>query len=128
MNTMTLEQFHAALKAQGVKSHIDFAFVCPMCKTVQSGRDLIAAGAGADFAKVDKYLAFSCYGRFTGAGSSRKEPDGNPCDWSLGGLFQFHELEVVTPDGAKNPRFALATPEQAQAHAAKHAAEAQVTQ
>jgi hypothetical protein len=128
MKTMTLTEFHAALKAQGVQSSTDFAFVCPMCETVQSGRDLIAAGAGGDFDAVEKYLAFSCYGRWTGAGSSRKEADGNPCNWSLGGLFQLHKLEVETPDGKKHPRFDLATPEQAQAHAAKHAAAEQVTQ
>jgi len=46
MKTMTVEEFHTALKAQGVASHEHAAFICPMCKTVQSARDLIAAGAG----------------------------------------------------------------------------------
>jgi hypothetical protein len=120
MKTMTLEEFRAALKAQGVKTHADFAFVCPRCATVQSSRDLIAAGAGADFDSIEKYLGFSCFGRWTNAGPSRKEPDGNPCNWMLGGLFQLHNLEVVTEDGEHHPRFDVATPEQAQAHAAKH--------
>ena len=113
MKTMTLQEFHAALHAQSVKSHLDFALVCPRCGTVQSGRSLMAAGAGETFDDVEKYLGFSCVGRFTGAPSPRKEPDGKPCNWTLGGLFQLHTLEVVTPDGKRHPRFEPATPEQA---------------
>lgn len=116
MKTMTITEFHGALIAQGVKRE-DLALICPMCQTLQSATDLIKAGAGADFDAVEKYLGFSCVGRFTGAGSPRKEPDGKPCNWTLGGLFHTHKLEVETPDGKKHPRFEPATPEQAQAHA-----------
>lgn len=112
-----LAQFKSELVAQGVGSHEDFAFTCPMCGTVQSSRDLIAAGAGDSFDAVEKFLAYSCVGRFTGAKSPRVKWDGKPCDWTLGGLFRLHALEVVTEDGSHHPRFELATPEQAQAHA-----------
>lgn len=118
MKTMTVDEFHASCKAQGVPTHSDVAFICPRCKTIQSARDLIEAGAGADFEAVSGYLGFSCVGRFTGAGSPRKTPDGKPCNWTLGGLFSLHELEVITPDGKHHPHFELATPEQAQIHAA----------
>lgn len=118
MKTMTLDEFLAGCKAQGVKSSDDIALVCPMCGTVQSARDLINAGAGEDFNSVEKYLGYSCIGRFTGAGAPRKTPDGEGCNWTLGGLFQTHKLEVITPDGKRHPRFELATPEQAQTHAA----------
>lgn len=114
MKTMTMEEHRAALKAQGV-DHLDYAFVCPRCGTVQSAQSLIKAGAGNAFDEVEKYLGFSCVGRFTGAGSPRKVPDGAPCNWTLGGFFQLHELEVVGPDGEVYPRFEPATPEQAQA-------------
>jgi hypothetical protein len=117
MKTMTLAEFHATLKAQGVKTHLDFAFRCPMCGTIQSARDLIDAGAGPDMEAVEKYLAYSCVGRFTGASSPRKAPDGQPCNWTLGGLFRTHKLEVVTEDGERHSRFELATPEEAMAHA-----------
>ena len=117
MRTLTLNEFHTECKAQGMKSREDIAMVCPMCGTVQSARDLMVAGAGADFEAVEKYLGFSCFGRFTKAGSPRKTPDGQPCNWTLGGLFTLHTLEVVTPDGKNHPRFELATPEQAQHHA-----------
>ena len=115
MRTIAFEEFKGELKAQGVPiEHV--AFICPMCKTIQSASDLIKAGAGKDFDEVEKYLGFSCVGRWTNAKSPRKKPDGEPCDWTLGGLFPLHSLEVETPDGEKHPRFELATPEQAQAH------------
>jgi hypothetical protein len=106
VKTVTLDEFQTAIKAQGVPiEHV--ALKCPICKTIQSGTDLIAAGAGNDFDAVEKYLGFSCVGRFTQSAG---------CDWTLGGLFQLHELEVVTPDGKKHPRFELATPEEARDH------------
>jgi hypothetical protein len=119
MNTMTLEEFHAACKAQAPSNDL-IVFKCPTCSTLQSARDLISAGAGADFDAVQRYLGFSCIGRFTGAGSPRKEPDGQPCNWTLGGLFRTHRLEVVTPDGERHPQFELATHDEAEAHRARH--------
>jgi hypothetical protein len=116
MKTMSLADFHAVLKAQGVpRDHL--AFRCPMCQTVQSANDLITACAGKDFEEVDKYLGFSCVGRFTGAGSpSATKGKGIGCNWTLGGLFQMHELEVITEDGKNHPQFEPVTPEEAQAH------------
>lgn len=113
MRTVTLEEFRAEIKAQGLPEREDFAFKCPRCGTVQSARDLIAAGAGEDFEAVEKYMGFSCVGRWTGAGSPRKEPDGKPCNWTLGGLFQFHDLEVDDGEGGTHPMFEPATPEEA---------------
>ena len=44
MKNMSLADFHAVLKAQGVpRDHL--AFRCPMCQTVQSANDLITAGS-----------------------------------------------------------------------------------
>lgn len=117
MKTLTLDEFHAACKAQAPSAEL-IVFKCPMCGTLQTGRDLIAAGAGADLNAVERYLGFSCIGRFTNAGSPRGKPDGKPCDWSLGGLFQTHTMEVVTPDGKRHPRFELADHEEAAAHRA----------
>ena len=116
METMTVDQFHAALKAQAVPTREDLALKCPMCGCVQSARDLISAGAGDSFDAVEKYLGYSCVGRFTGAGSPRKAPDGKACNWTLGGLFALHKLEVVSEDGKKHPRFEVATPDEARAH------------
>jgi hypothetical protein len=109
MITMTISEFRAALAAQGATRREDISVVCPMCKTVQSAADLIAAGAGPDYASVERYLGFSCVGRFIGAGSPRSAPDGKPCNWTLGGLFEVHELEVVTEDGKHHPHFEVAS-------------------
>jgi len=95
METMTVDEFKEAIKSQNVPIE-DVTFECPRCKTLQSANDLIKAGAGKDFEEVEGYIAFSCVGRWT---------KDKGCDWTLGGLFQIHELEVITPDGEKHPRF-----------------------
>lgn len=115
---VTLDEYHDRLRRQGVARE-DLAVVCPACGVAQSARDLIAAGAGRDFDEVERFLGFSCVGRWTGAGPARPDPDGQPCDWTLGGLFQLHELEVETEDGELHPRFAPASPELARAHATR---------
>ena len=115
VRTITLEQFGHEMRMQGVPTHQQVAFVCPMCATVQSAISLILADAGADFAAVEKHLGWSCVGRFLGAEPPRRRPDGKPCDWSLGGLFKLHRLEVILADGTRAMRFELATPAAAQA-------------
>ena len=118
MNEMTLAEFQDACKAQADRG-ANVVVKCPMCQTLQTSADLIAAGAGKDFDAVQGKLGFSCVGRWTGAGSPRRTPDGKPCNWTLGGLLQAHALEVVLPDGERVPHFELATPAEAEAHRAK---------
>lgn len=123
METMTIPEFHAALRAQGVSSHEHCAFLCPMCNTAQSGASLIAAGAGKTFDDVERYVGFSCVGRFTGAGShDPKSLPGRGCDWTLGGLLRLHQLVVIDDEGKERPRFRLASPDQAQALERENAA------
>lgn len=117
---ITLEEFKAELKAQGVQRRLDYAFICPCCKTLQSGADLVAAGAGDEAEVMGKYIGFSCVGRFTGKGQPRRNPDGEACNWTLGGLLQLHELEVIDGNEKVHQHFEIATPEQAQAHASTH--------
>lgn len=112
---ISIEEFHGELRAQGVSGKHHLAFRCPMCGTLQSAASLIKAGAGKDFEQVEKFLGFSCVGRFTNAASPRKKPDGQPCNWTLGGLFQFHKLEVIDADGKSHPRFEIATAAEAAA-------------
>lgn len=115
MDTMTIPEFHAALRAQGVSSHEHCAFLCPMCNTPQSGASLIAAGAGKTFDEVERYVGFSCVGRFTSAGPhDPKHAPGRGCDWTLGGLLRLHQLVVIDDEGKERPRFRLASPAQAQ--------------
>lgn len=116
MKTMTIKEFIDAFSAQGVpREHL--AAVCPCCATVQSMKDLMDAGQ-MDWDKASSYFAFSCIGRWTGAGAPPRNGDSNGrgCDWTLGGLFKIAELEVIAEDGSKHLRFLPATPEQARAH------------
>lgn len=96
MQTMTIDEFRAACRAQNRDSVEDLTFQCPRCKTLQSARDLIQAGAGDNFEQVERYVGFSCVGRWD---------DSKGCDWSLGGLFRIHELEVIDSEGKHHPRF-----------------------
>ncbi|WP_375597604.1 VVA0879 family protein [Devosia sp. Naph2] len=115
MQKLTIKEFHEALKAQGVTSHEHFAFVCPICSTVQSAADLMRA-TGNPFEVVERSLGFSCIGRFTSAGPFKEGKEGEGCDWTLGGLLSLHKLVVVDDDGKEYPRFELANAEQAQQH------------
>lgn len=109
VETISLDQFHDRIKNQGAARIEDVEFICPMCKHHQTGQDLIDAGAGSNMNEIERYLAFSCVGRWTGAGQF-DESAGGPCDWTLGGLFSIHKLVVVDPDGKEFPRFEVAPP------------------
>ncbi|MCB5201695.1 hypothetical protein LH464_04280 [Neorhizobium sp. T786] len=113
MEAIKLDEFRARIKAQGTSDRAHAAFKCPMCKTIQSMTSFTRAGTDAETA--EKYIGFSCVGRVTGAEGPRKQPDGKPCNWTLGGLFRFHELEVIDDAGKAHPHFEVATPEEAQA-------------
>lgn len=117
MLSMTIPEFHAALKAQGVSSHEHCAFKCVICGTVQSGADWMAA-TGKPFDEIEPKVGFACIGRATDAGPHKRgAKPGKGCDWSLGGLFRLHEMEIVDGD-KRHPMFVLASPEEAQAHEA----------
>lgn len=113
MEKITLDEFRARIKAQGVSDRTHAAFKCPMCKTVQSMKSF--ASAGVDEQTAERYIGFSCVGRVSGAESPRKNPDGKPCNWTLGGLLRLHEMEVIDDEGISHPHFEVATPEEAQA-------------
>lgn len=121
MNRITLADLHAQMKAQGVSTHDHSAFKCPACGTAQSMATLRRAGVPGG--EIERVIAFSCEGRWTKAGppahgdsaeaEARRKIRG--CDWTLGGLFRIHTLEVIYPDGVARPTFELAKPDEAQA-------------
>jgi len=112
MRSITLDQFKEELKAQGVP-RVHLAFKCPICKTIQSMASLMLVGAGKSDEQVEGFIGFSCVGWWTNAGPGHGAEPGKGCDWTLGGFLHLHELEVITPDGVRNPRFELASAEQA---------------
>ncbi len=111
---MTIAEFHAAIKAQGVSSVNHAAFICPACGTIQSMADHVRAGATLD--EAERAIAFSCIGRRTGAKPPRRKPDGQPCNWTLGGFLQIHDLTVIDEEGGKHPRMMPASSADAKAH------------
>jgi len=128
MRTITVDDLQSAWRAQGVpQDHC--AVKCPVCGTVQSFADVREAAAKASPEHLRAYFGegpidpllhfgFSCVGRFNGQ-PGWKEPgwqEGKGCNWTLGGFFHAHRLEVISPDGEKHPYFEPATPEEAQAH------------
>lgn len=118
---ITIEQLHARFKAQGVSKREHIAFKCVTCGTVQSMASLIKAGCPAD--RAENQIGFSCEGRWSNAGpwpshagkaserSKRTEKRG--CDWTLGGFFRVHKLEVVDENGKPRPSFEVASPDEA---------------
>jgi hypothetical protein len=73
----------------------DWKFKCVKCGQVQTLQDF--KDTGIDNAETMFY--YSCIGRFV---------KNRGCDWTLGGLFQIHNLEVIAPDGHIVPVFEFA--------------------
>jgi len=117
---ITIDEFQARLKSQDVGERQHMAVKCPVCGTVQSMASLVAVGVPAE--NAEDYIGFSCEGRFSGSGpwpsrmdeseaaATRRKVRG--CDWTLGGLFKIHRLEVVAL-GKAHPMFEAATKEEA---------------
>lgn len=115
MKVLTLAEFQGAMRSQEVPQE-HMAVKCPMCGTVQSMTSLIRAGAGPTPSDVEKYVGFSCVGRFQGGPSPTEAREkGIACNWTLGGLFKLHTLEVEIEGGKRVPTFEPATKEEAQA-------------
>jgi hypothetical protein len=79
--------------------------------------------AGATRERAESYIGFSCEGRLTGAGPATADHtpgrgQDRGCDWTLGGIFRLHRLEIIGENGERHVRFDIATPEQAAALAA----------
>lgn len=81
----------------------EWKFKCVRCGEIQTMNDLIEAGVPEG--DVERYMGFSCIGRWD---SERG------CDWTLGGLLTMHTLEVITEDGPR-PCFEFADEEGADA-------------
>jgi hypothetical protein len=86
MKKITRDEWLAEGEKRFGKDPLKWKFICPSCRTVQTPQDLV--NCGVKKADLNKYLAFSCIGRF---GSEKG------CDWTLGGLLRIHELEIIIP-------------------------------
>ena len=70
-------------------------YKCPKCGGIQTYQDFMD---NEIFDPDDKYM-FSCIGRWV---------KGRGCDWTLGGSFKIHKMEVKTLDGKYHPIFEFA--------------------
>lgn len=123
MKQLTIPEFHAALKGQGVSGREHVAFKCCICGTVQSMASLKRAGCPDD--RVENQVGFSCEGRWSEAGpwprdekereQRRSQSNKRGCNWTLGGLLRVHQLEIIDQEGKPHPMFEVASPDEAQA-------------
>lgn len=107
---ISIKEFHSRLKAQEVSGKEHHALVCPQCGTVQSVASLVRAGLSR--VSAEAVTGWSCEGRVHEA-SARRKGKVRGCDWTLGGLFKIHELEVINPDGKPHPMFQVASRDEA---------------
>lgn len=99
METMTLEQWKAKATELFGPDKKQWRFQCVRCKGTQTFQDFLDAGMEPD--EANKVVFYSCIGRWV---------KGRGCDWTLGGLFQIHELEVTNDTGESIPVFKFAAP------------------
>lgn len=106
--TITLAQFKTELQAQDVpREH--FAVKCVQCGTIQTRQDFVDAEIHPTIEESHRHWGFSCIGRWV---------KGVGCDWTLGGLFTIHTLEIIPEQEGEKPFpcFEPASREEAQAH------------
>lgn len=114
IQTVSKSEFDNIVQEQNVHKHC-YAFICPMCGTIQSMASLVDAGVSKE--KVHEYIGFSCEGRWREGNppTEAKKKNSRGCNWTLGGLFQLHNFQVQWEDGHIQPFFSPANKEQAKA-------------
>lgn len=92
---MTLDEWNAEGERRFGPDKMKWRFVCPSCGHVASVEDWKNAGA------PEGAVAFSCIGRYTGAGGENfGKLNGGPCNYAGGGLFKLNPVQV---DGGEEP-------------------------
>lgn len=88
------DEWIKGLESKFGKDPKQWKFKCVQCGQSQCLQDFIDAGVK----EPENYVYFSCIGRYV---------VGRGCDWTLGGLFQIHKMEVEF-DGKRIPVFEMA--------------------
>lgn len=98
-----LSEWHAkARELFGEKARY-WRFICPACKTVQTGKQFMDAGCSEEEAKNS--IAVECIGRWLSKEKSqkafgeKKRIQGKPCDYAGYGLFKLNPVPVLFDDG-----------------------------
>ena len=105
MVKFTLEEWKAEGTRLFGKDHRDWKFKCPQCGNIQSYRDFEGL-----VEHPEDVFYYSCIGRWK---------KGVGCDWTLGGLFKIHKVEVTAEDGTVVPSFEFSDAPQEMAEAAE---------
>ena len=75
-----------------------WSFKCPSCGHVQSIESIMKHDPSLKSDDIAQWINFSCEGRTN---------KGQGCDWTLGGLFHVHKIEILR-DGRSHPTFEFA--------------------
>lgn len=91
----------------------DWNFICPICKTPQTGKDFVKAGLTKEQASTS--IANECIGRFLPekqkAIGEKKIVKGRPCNYAGYGIFQLNPVEIEFEDGTIRNAFDFADEE-----------------
>ena len=68
------------------KDSKDWRFVCPSCGHIQSVKSVLEHNPSLDPNNIQNWINYNCEGRYN---------EGEGCDWTLGGLFKIHKLEII---------------------------------
>lgn len=98
MKTMTLKEWHDLGRKLYGDDMKKWKFKCVRCGHVQTAQDFIDLELDPN-----SYVHFTCIGRF-----NQKKVG---CDWTLGGLFSVHKVEIVDEEGNHHPTFEFADDE-----------------
>lgn len=79
-------------------------FKCVNCKNIQSIQDFINLGVK----NPQDYVYFSCIGRFKENTKGTLSNKSKPCNYTLGGLFNFSKLQVIGTDDKPHSVFEFA--------------------
>lgn len=93
--TLTLEEWRAKAEPKFGKDVKNWKFKCCQCGESQTLQDFIDANIEGPYTK----FFFSCIGRWV---------KGRGCNWTLGGLLQIHDTEVISEEGKNIPVFEFA--------------------
>lgn len=110
---LTQAEMLAELRARFGPDPMDWAFRCPSCDDVATGRDFTEALAARPRAKhgepvtASDLLGQECIGRTLGALARTGKYTGRGCDWCAYGLFPGPQA-IVMPDGHSVWSFPLA--------------------
>ena len=67
------------------KDSKEWKFVCPSCGHKQSVKSVVQNNPSLNPEDVENWIHYNCEGRIN---------EGEGCNWTLGGLFKIHELEI----------------------------------